>query len=187
MNNMMIWQYKSKPKASATVGLFADELKHCFENFIEIGQLLNIDTATKWALDLVGFHVGVYRILDAQIPREYFGWSGDDGALAWSVGEWYRYGDSLRDSVVLNDTDFRFMIKCRVVKNYQRGDLGSLIEGVRKLLGQDAQIDDNYNMTMTVSANLSKINALQRRAVLNMDILPRPIGVKYNFVDTKGL
>ena len=35
-------------------------------------------------------------------------------------GQWYRRRDPLADSVVLVDDDYRFLIKCRIIKNYQQ-------------------------------------------------------------------
>ena len=181
MKNMLIWQYRGKPKAKATIDALSNETADVFKSAVALGDLLNIETATGWALDLVGMHVGVSRRLPSIVKRVYFGWHGDDSSAGWSVGEWYSYGRALRDPLIMDDDNFRFLIKAKILKNYQKADLDSLIESVRFLFGENANIVDACNMTMTVILPFRQLNALQIYAITNLDILRRPATVKYNF------
>ena len=92
--NFIIWQYRTKPKALGTIRAIYKETYLTFQNTIQIADILNIDTATGYALDLVGRHVGVSRVLPTAIAKEYFGWLEDDSALSFGIGEFYRYGDA---------------------------------------------------------------------------------------------
>lgn len=182
MYKLLIWQYRGKPKARGTIEAIYNESSEVFKSALALGDVLNIDKATGYALDLVGRHVGIGRQLPSIINRVYFGWYGDDSAAGFGMGEWYRYGASLKDPLIMGDDDYRFMIKAKILKNYQKGDLDDLIGAVRYLFGDSANIADAYDMTMTVILPFGQLNALQTYAITNLDILRRPVGVKYNFL-----
>lgn len=180
-SDFLIWQYRGKPRAKSTVELLLSESGKVFKSAIEVGNALNIETAKGYALDLVGRHVGVSRTLTAYLKKDYFGWLETEGALGFGKGEWYQYGNAINDSVVLNDDDYRFLIKTKILKNYQQADIGDLVEHVNFLFGEKANVIDNYNMTLTALIPLEKLNQFKIYAVMNLDALRRPIGVKYNF------
>ena len=80
MSDLMIWQYRGKPKARATISAIQFETDRAFLSAVEFGQMLNIDTATGFALDLVGRHVGVTRLIKQYIAKNFFGFQGDANA-----------------------------------------------------------------------------------------------------------
>ncbi|WP_294954878.1 DUF2612 domain-containing protein [uncultured Gilliamella sp.] len=178
----IIWQYRSKPKALGTIKAIYEETDQTFRNIIQVADILNIDDATGYALDLVGRHVGVFRVLPTAIAKEYFGWLEDDIALSFNVGEFYRHGDSLRTSVVLNDSDFRFFIKARISKNYQTGEISSIVKSIKFVIGQYGNVIDSQNMTMNILVNSDQLSSLTLYAISKMDILARPVGVMYQYV-----
>lgn len=180
--DFLIWQYRGKPKARQTVGLLLSETKKTFESVIDLSMILNIDQATGHALDLIGRHVGINRIMKSFIPKEYFGWSGVDGAKGFGLGIFYRHGDSLTESSKLNDDDYRFFIKAKIIKNYQSPDLASITHSVRNLLGETAYIIDNYDMTMNVIVPDTQLTPFRIYAIQKLDILVRPIGVNYKYL-----
>ncbi|MGG4703040.1 DUF2612 domain-containing protein, partial [Providencia stuartii] len=146
----MIWQYRGKPKARQTVGLLLSETKQLFESVITLSAILNIDTSTGYGLDLIGKHVGISRVMKSLVPKDYFGFLGIEGALGFNAGVFYRYGDSLKGSSVLGDDDYRFFIKAKIIKNYQKPDIANITYSLRHLLGEQAFIIDNYDMSMNV-------------------------------------
>lgn len=180
-NNFIIWQYRTKPKALGTIRAIYKETDLTFQNTIQIADILNIDTATGYALDLVGRHVGASRVLPTAIAKEYFGWLEDDRALSFGVGEFYRYGDSLSASVVLNDNDYRFFIRARITKNYQTGTIENIVKSIQFVVGNHSNVIDIQNMTMNIIVNSDKLNSLTLYAISKMDILVRPIGVMYEY------
>ena len=179
--NFIIWQYRTKPKALGTIRAVYKETDLTFQNIIQIADILNIDTATGYALDLVGRHIGVSRVLPTAIAKEYFGWLEDDSALSFGVGEFYRYADSLSASVVLNDNDYRFFIRARITKNYQTGTIENIVKSIQFVIGNHSNVIDIQNMTMNIIVNSDKLNSLTLYAISKMDILVRPIGVMYEY------
>ena len=178
----IIWQYRSKPKALGTIKAIYVETDQTFRNIIQVADILNIDDATGYALDLVGKHVGVSRVLPTAIAKEYFGWLEDDTALSFNVGEFYRNGDALHASVVLNDNDYRFFIKARITKNYQTGEISNIVNSIKFVIGKHGNIIDTQNMTMNVLVNSDQLNSITLYAISKMDILVRPVGVMYQYI-----
>ena len=179
--NFIIWQYRTKPKALGTIRAIYKETDLTFQNTIQIADILNIDTATGYALDLVGRHIGVSRVLPTAIAKEYFGWVEDDRSLSFGIGEFYRYGDSLSSSVVLNDSDYRFFIRARITKNYQTGTIENIVKSIQFVVGNHSNVIDIQNMTMNIIVNSDKLNSLTLYAISKMDVLVRPIGVMYKY------
>jgi len=181
LSNLLIWQYRGKPKAKATIVALQREADEVFKSALDLTKVLSIEDATGFALDLVGRHVGIGRELPMFIEKTYFGWYGDDSAAGWGIGEWYRYGSALRDKTLMDDDDYRFMIKAKILKNFQIADLADLIDSARYLLGEDVNIVDGYDMAMTVILPFNYLNSLKTYAIKYMDVLRRPVTVQYRF------
>lgn len=180
--DFLIWQYRGKPKARQTVGLLLSETKKVFESVIQLSTILNIDESSGYGLDLVGKHVGIARIMKSVIPKDYFGFLGDEGALGFNSGSFYRYGDSLTESSRLGDDDYRFFIKAKTIKNYQKPDVGSISDSVRYLLGEQSFVIDNYDMTMNIVIPSTSITPFKIYAIKSLDILSRPMAVSYKYL-----
>ncbi|BEO24287.1 hypothetical protein SMQC20_28710 [Serratia marcescens] len=180
--DMLIWQYRGKPKARQTVGLLFGESKTAWQSAQAVGEMLNIDTATGYALDLVGRHVGLSRTLKTFVPKEYFGWVGVEAALGFGAGIFYRAGESLKNSSRLKDDDYRFLIKAKVLKNTQRPTMEGITASIKQLLGEGAFAIDSYDMTMNIIVPEKQLTTLRRYALLSLDILIRPIGARYKFI-----
>lgn len=178
---MLIWQYRGKPKANSTVKTISDEVSKVYQSAVDMGDILNIDTARGYALDLVGYHVGVNRSLASFIPRKFFGFA-KTGQLGFNEGKFYRYGESTGESTRLGDEDFRFMIKAKILKNYQIGAIEDITNSISFLFGRDARIIDNYDMTMTAIIPSTVMTPFKKYAIENLDILVRPVGVMYKYV-----
>lgn len=164
-----------------TIKSIYKETDSTFQKIIQIADILNIDTATGYALDLIGRHVGVSRILPAAIAKNYFWWRDDASSLPFGVGEFYRRDDALSASVILNDSDYRFFIRAKIAKNYQTGTLENIVKSVQFVIGNNSNIIDSLNITMNLIININNLSSLILYAISKMDILVRPVGVLYNY------
>lgn len=185
-SDLLIWQYQGKPKALATIKLIEDEFAQSFTDLYQIQDVLSIETATGDQLDLVGKHVGQSRIVNGYTLRQFFGFKNAKNALGFSKeleggGQWYRLRDPLADSVRLSDDDYRFLIKCRVIKNYQLGTVPNIIEACQFVFGDGCRVTDNLNMTVAVKVPKKKLTQFSKFAVQNLDIIPRQAGTKIIF------
>lgn len=185
-SDLLIWQYQGKPKALATIKAIEDEFAQSFVDLYRLQDVLNINTATGDQLDLVGKHVGQSRIVNGYTLRQFFGFKNAENALGFSKelsggGQWYRLRDPLADSVKLSDEDYRFLIKSRVIKNYQLGTVPDVIEACRFIFGDGCTVKDNLNMTSTVQVPRNKLTQFSKFAVQHLDIIPRQAGTKIIF------
>lgn len=178
---MLIWQYRGKPKANATVDATSNEFSSVYGSAVDVGDILNIDKATGYALDLVGYHVGASRSLSSFIPRKFFGFA-NTGQLGFNEGKFYRYGAPTGESTRLGDEDFRFMIKAKILKNYQIGAIEDITNSISFLFGREARVIDNHDMTMTAIIPSVTMTPFKKYAIENLDILVRPVGVMYKYV-----
>lgn len=185
-SDLLIWQYQDKPKALTTIKLLEETIAQGFIDLYQLQNVLNIEEATGDQLDLVGKHVGQLRIINGYQLRKFFGFQNAQNAMSFSRtrkggGQWYRKRDPLADSVRLSDEDYRFLIKCRIIKNYQTGTLPNIIEACRFIFGEGCRIVDNYDMTVSISVPSASTSDFKRFTINHLDILPRQAGVQYLF------
>lgn len=180
--NYLIWQYRDKPNALATIQAVSAETKNTLQAVLDLASVLDIEQATGYALDLIGRHVGISRVLTKAIAKEYFGFLESEADLAFNLGEFYRHGDSLNASVSLNDDDYRFFIKAKIVKNYQQGTIENIVDSIRYLCGENSNVIDLMNMSMNIIVNSQSLNAITLYAIKYLDILVRPDCVSYQLL-----
>lgn len=185
--DLLIWQYQGKPCAEATADLLATTFGDAWSGLAQLRSVLDIDTAVGVNLDLVGKHVGQGRVLSMVTPRGLFAFEGATGGRGFNVhgeggGKWYRRGDPIADSVVLNDDDYRFLIRCRVTRNYMAGTMPDIEAALAFIFGAAARAYDQFDMSLTVVVPEAGVSDFTRYAITKLDILPRPVGVRIKFV-----
>lgn len=178
----LIWQYRKKQRARATAKLLNDEVYKTFDDVIKVAEILNIDTASGYALDLVGRHVGVSREQQNLILKDFFAFTQSEKKQGFNKGEFYRLGNSLKGSFYLNDSDYRFLIKAKIIKNYQTGTLENSYKSLEFLLGAGNFIFDNYDMTLNLVLKNAKTTQFLINLIFKNDILARPVGVGLNVI-----
>lgn len=185
-SQLLIYQYARKPKARATIDSVLGEYDKLSDNAIDLLNQWDIDQARGFSLDIIGRRIGVSRTLPAAIAKGYFGYLNSIDGEPWGQGVWYRAGESTGDTLVLNDQDYRFLIRAKIFKNFQNGTFDYILNAFRNILNSDANIEDNFDMTATVYLPLASLNLLQRYMIEQMDILPRPMGVMYTYINASG-
>ena len=178
----LIWQYRKKPRARATAKLLNDEVYKAFDDAIKVAEILNIDTASGYALDLIGRHVGVCREQQNLILKDFFAFTQAEKEQGFNKGEFYRLGNSLKGSFYLNDSDYRFLIKAKIIKNYQTGTLENIYKSLEFLLGAGNFIFDNYDMTLNLVLKNTNTTQFLINLIFKNDILARPVGVGLNVI-----
>ena len=190
VSNLII-QYGQKSNAVATVTAYSEEFELIYDNANILQMAYDLDFAVGKQLDIIGKIVGISRNVPFSIPKNYFGFSGHLNAYPFGskfnsvVAYPFRgkfeipYSDSQ-----LNDNDYRFFIKAKIIKNYATSknidsNNFSIQNAVDYLFNSKAYISDNHDMTMTLNIDsgfdISKLTYLE-----NLDLLPRPQGVRYN-------
>lgn len=187
----LIIQYGNKSNAVSTVTAITEEFELIYDNANILDVAYNLDTAIGKQLDVIGRIVGISRTVPFSVPKKYFGFDGHLNS--------YPFGSKFNLVVTypfkskfeipysdgqLNDHDYRFFIKAKIIKNYATSknideNKLSIQDSVDYLFNGKAYITDNKDMTMTLyidsSYDSSKLTYLE-----NLDLLPRPQGVRYN-------
>ena len=180
-SELLIWQYKL-PKAIAEIDMKSQFWIDFMNDCLKFIDMWNIDTAEKYSLDVLGRIFGVSRSSVSLTEKEYLTYYEKTGGLGWGRGRWYVAGEAFRETILLTDQEFRFLIKARIWKLYQNPSLDYLTDALQALTGNDAYIVNNGDMTMKVyyGNNISQ-DSFIKFAVENLDILPRPVGVGYTY------
>lgn len=180
-SELLIWQYKL-PKAIAEIDMKSQFWIDFMNDCLRFIDMWNIDTAEKYSLDVLGRIFGVSRSSVSLTEKEYLTYYEKTGGLGWGRGRWYRSGEAFRETILLTDQEFRFLIKARIWKLYQNPSLDYLTDALQALTGDDAYIVDNGNMTMKVYyGNIIALDSFIKFAIENLDILPRPVAVGYTY------
>ena len=120
-------------------------------------------------------------MLPGLAPRSLFGFFEVAGAKGFGQGKWYRMGDPLGESAVLDDDDYRFLIRCRIARNYQLGTIEDISAALRFIFNSETVVFDQYDMSLTVVIRTDQVSDFKRYALNTLDILPRPAGVRIQF------
>jgi hypothetical protein len=120
--------------------------------------------------------VGTGGDLESVVITEFL--SGDPVAVFTKP---HSFGEPITASVsaVLNDFNYRILIKAKIIQNQWNGQIGSLWTSWQQLFpGGVIYVIDNQNMTATIILSGS-FSALIQDMILNGMIVPRPETVEY--------
>ena len=196
--NLLIKQYWEKPKAAAEIAMKAGMWRKTFEWIDSFSEEFDLDNATGDRLDIIGRVVGIKRIVPFVVPKIAFGFDenvnarGFDGKFS-PLTDRAPFQDKFErayTSLQLDDTAYRFFIRARIAKNvggpYLVDDQGLAIqEVVGTLFAGGAYVLDKKDMTLTLYVS-PQYNLDNLRAIIKLDLLPKPQGVRYGVVIQAG-
>lgn len=184
-SDLLIWQYRRKPKARATIDLLENQYRDLVDVSLQFPEILNIKTAIGNHLDIIGKHVGQSRYIRHYTNSDSkFGFEKTHRALGFSQkrdggGKFINYREISFSKYKLKDDEFRFLIKCRIAKNYQTGTAVNLHQSLKFIFDDGFWFKDNENMTAEIQFHPKHLNSFALSVINTLDILPRPAGVKY--------
>lgn len=195
--NLLIIQYHNKPKAQATIQLFAKEML-ASDIFNSIQNAYDIDTAVGVQLDVIGKYVGVDRYYSGLNLSNYFSLETYDESAPTSPPRWgfcdysnydvFAYnGTLIYDEIItfqnaLFDEDFRILIKLKILINSINFSHKSIDDGMFEFFGTQIRPESTGNMTMVYFLSLSNTQLVQ--AILTKKLLPKPMAVLLMTVDS---
>lgn len=186
--SLMSLVYYSKGNAGKEIEAYSgqfENLKKTMDKFID---QLDLDKAQGWSLDVIGKIVGYPRVVPNIVPKEYFGYEGAPAAQPYSGSG--SYFDPVYDSILadtqLTDTQYRPFLRTKIAKNsassYLISDSKISIQNaiIESSLG-GAYIAENFGMSCKVYYN-NTIDPLFLAIMKKSELLPRPMGVSYEFI-----
>lgn len=185
--NLLILQYRSKPKARSHI---KELVKNATGDFLfyRLYEFFDVDNAVGAQLDIIGKIVGAQReILGLTIDKKYFSYesapepNGFNRAGDVKKGVLFKNRRNSKESVyTLLDPDYRSLIKFKIASNHAKASMGDIDDVVFAVFGNDATVINNKNMTITYMITSANVPGLI--AVYKLGYLPRPNGVGVDLI-----
>lgn len=197
------YQQATKLRAFAQVLLvMCNNIEDCLQT---LALLKDIDNAYGAHLDVIGDIVGISRIVPNSLPLKFFGFADTIGGSGnfgeeTDIGVGSRFwdeGEPLADTTILNDPEYKLLIRAKIVKNHSKGNGDSILQGLQYLFGPAPVNVTNFG-GMHMGVSIGRLLSFQERAIITqLDILPCPAGVGitsrvtyagpvFGFADTPG-
>ena len=196
--NLLIKQYWEKPKANAEIAFKAGVWRKTFEWIDSFSEEFDLDNATGDRLDIVGRIVGISRTIPLIVPKIAFGFDENPNARGFDdkfspLADRAPFQDNFErayTSLQLNDVAYRYFIRAKISKNvsgpYLADDHGlSIQSAISALFDGLAYVIDKKDMTLTLYVS-PQYNLDNLRAILRLDLLPKPQGVRYAVIVQAG-
>ena len=181
--DLLILQYRNKPKARATIKQFVDI---CLGDGLvfELNDCLNIDTAVGKQLDLIGQILGCNRNIYGLTPNakwfsfEKTGAYGYSDKNALSEGYWKSYFNTSGSAYALSDSDYRQLLKFKAALNVMPGTMKGIDEALYQVFGDNVTIQNNQDLSITYVINQQTV-VTQAAEILGY--FKAPMGITVNF------
>ncbi|MGP5893652.1 DUF2612 domain-containing protein [Pseudomonas aeruginosa] len=173
-------QYRDKPKAVAWYAI-ARQLGGSIEAAAQaVRKSYDIDTAVGEQLNVIGRIVVAPRSFVGSIPMNpaLFDLTdgdefGDDGAMFSAL--------TIDQDGQLSDDLYRLVIKAKIIKNNGDATIENILDGMNFLLPkvQVLRVTDGEDMSFSIEF-YGEITNLERFALLNAGLVPKPQAVRFN-------
>lgn len=173
-------QYRDKPKAVAWYEI-ARKLGGSIEAAAQaVRKSYDIDTAEGEQLNVIGRIVVAPRSFVGSFPMSpgLFDLTdgdefGDDGAMFSAL--------TIDQDGQLSDDLYRLVIKAKIVKNNGDATIENILDGMNFLLPKAnvLRVTDGEDMSFSIEF-YGQISNLERFALLNASLVPKPQAVKFN-------
>lgn len=146
--DLLILQYKTQPKARATIQALANEA-YSADILDGIINGFNIETAVGKQLDILGKYIGLSRNAKNIIPST--------------------------QTIVLTDEQYRLLLKLKLIVNVNFSSTAQIKEGLYNLFGNDIQMYDDRDMTLEYWMTTDFQDLIG--VILGENLLPLPMGL----------
>lgn len=185
--NLLILQYRNKPKARETIKLGVD-IYTGDGLLLQLADCLNIDIAVGAQLDIIGKILGCPRnVPGINNQTKYFSFHVDENSLGFSTignpsnGVTKNRNNSILAAYTLNDNEYRQLLKFKAFLNVWRGDMGSMDRALYSVFGGTINLKNNQDMSITYE--ISEMNTTIEAAQA-LGYFRAPIGVAANIQTT---
>jgi hypothetical protein len=159
-----------KPKFLAVV----NELTQPFDDIEQLSIDLNIDTATGFMLDILGGWIGQSRAIKMPLKIQPANWDTDFYG-GWDDGVWFDEFDTLVGITLLDDDDYRFLLKLKIAQNHFNGTAIDIYTTL-SILGIKAIVFDKQNMSCDI-VFIGSLSQIQQEAIMQKIVNIVPFGV----------
>lgn len=182
--DLLIIQYKTLPKASATVQAYMEALI-IFELIDDVNNGYDLDTAIGAQLDVLGKYIGVERTVTSfPFDRDYFGYLryGETSGLFLGYSTYGNVPDvqmftyNSGGAFDLTDSEYRLFLQLKAKQNIAFFSLGTIDQIIFDIFGTDVSVEDLKDMKLTYTFLFAdkRIGTI----LFTEDLLPRTAGVQ---------
>jgi hypothetical protein len=191
--DLLIIQYKSKPKARATIEALISVLM-ITKIIRDLKHSYNVDTARGPFQDILGKYIGLARTATGfAFDRDYFAYiaysdnppvPGKEGYGTYDIPfadvEFLAYESELQSKYELTDEEYRIVQRFKILRNNLDMTTTNIDNAIFSIFGGAIIFTDHQDMAITyeVPEGLANIAAIAQ----TQDLLPRPCGVDLNLV-----
>jgi hypothetical protein len=188
--DLLLYQYINQPKARATIGLL------CSQALVdllpkELYSVFDLDTATGSQLDILGEYIGLDRMIESIIPRDYFTLDDYESPLTSETAfgftsytapsqnvscSMYLYVFYSTANNRLEDSEYRILLKLKAALNSSSNSLYDINAILSGFFGESIYCSDQFDMSLVYFT--TKENARIMTIARNENLLPRPMGVE---------
>jgi len=192
--DLLIKQYWEKPNARGEIAAQAATWEKIRDIMDQFGDEFDIDIATGDRLDIIGKIIGIGRIIPFVIAKVAFGFNGNPNARGFDSkfemlvdrAPFLSKFEPTRTPLELNDDDYRFFIKVRIAANSGSAFMVSdtrvtMQDVVNTAFEGNAYVVDRQDMTLALYVSPT-FNSERLLAIRNLDLLPKPQGVRYDVI-----
>lgn len=185
--NLLILQYRQKPKSEAMVEEFIKALM-VFDIIDDVRNGYNISTAVGPQLDILSLYVGASRYVPGTyFYRQYFGYVLYGDTAPFLFNGYIKYGDTAPDvqfrtyaegkqsDYALTDAELRKFIELRIIKNNSTGSLKDIDDFLLFFFSGTVYVEEEANMELTYYVPLADVRIFT--IAREMNVLPSPAGV----------
>lgn len=173
-------QYRDKPKAVAWYEI-AEKLGGSIEAAAQaVRKSYDIDAAIGEQLNVIGRIVVAPRSFVGSIPM-------NPGLFDLTDGDEFGNDDAMFSSLTidqdgqLSDELYRLVIKAKIIKNNGDSTIENILDGMNFLLptADVLRVTDGEDMSFSIEF-YGRISSLERFALLNAELVPKPQAVRFN-------
>ncbi|CAI9119535.1 DUF2612 domain-containing protein [Brytella acorum] len=172
-------EHQNSPKfiqtVSVSVQAFIDQINLATTAY----EFYDLDNAVGAQLDAVGLWVGISRYVALSV-EQFFSW--DTIGLGWDQGIWFQVGDAESQVTTLEDSDYRQVIRAKILCNRWDGSLPMAIEIIQTAVGSTTAPIKAYEQDMAVQFTVTATVSRVLQDVLEGGYLPiKPVGIDIGF------
>ena len=183
--NLLIFQYRSKPKARETVKMGVDI--YMGDNVLfQLQDILDIDTAEGAPLDIIGKILGCPRAVQGiYTDLKYFQYYLDENSIGFSTvgnptnGTFKTIRNYNLSKYSLLDEDYRFLLKFKAAVNVMKGSMAGIDEVLWNIFNGDVLLKNNQDLTITYLVSSEHTPATLAAKQLGYYRAPEGIGANY--------
>lgn len=183
--DLLILQYRNKPKARETIKIGADIYLGDGVIF-QLQDILDIDTAEGAQLDIIGKILDCPRVVQGIYNDMIFFqfYDGPDSVGFSTVGN--PQGGNFRtiqnynqSEYSLPDDDYRFLLKFKSAVNVMRGSERGIDDALWNVFQGDVLLKNNHNLTITYIVSAERTLAALAAKQLGYYRAPEGVGANY--------